>query len=158
MNNGYKREEPVSRTVSDGSVEVREIETVELAVETEVTVFVMDEVATEVTVFVTDDTAVVETVAVVPEVTTEVTVDVLPDTEAAYAPTAATTMITTTIATIAVVAIALLGLEEIFFNIDARNSTLEIPSLFIPKIEYVYYCLPNRFNSFHSMPREYHSI
>ena len=97
MNNGYKSEDPVSRTVSVGSVagsggivavevtdEVTVFVTEEVTVfvtdevATEVTVFVTDEVATEVTVFVTDDTAVVETVAVVPEVTTDVTVDFLP--------------------------------------------------------------------------------
>ena len=55
--------------------------------------------------------------------TVDVTVD-LPVPIAAYAPTAATTIMMTTIATTMVVLTALLGLEEIRFNIDAREPTL----------------------------------
>jgi hypothetical protein len=58
-------------------------------------------------------------------VTTDVTVDVLPDPTAAYTPTAATIIITTTIATATVVPSALLGLEDILFNIDSREPTLQ---------------------------------
>ena len=62
LNNGYNSEDPVSRTVSEGSVAGNEIETVELAVETDVTVLVETDVET--TVFVetdVDTTVLVET-------------------------------------------------------------------------------------------------
>ena len=124
LNNGYKSEDPVSRTVSDGRVEVNEIEIDELAVDTEVETEVDTDVEIDVDIEVDTD------------VETEVTVDVLPVPTATYAPTAATTIITTTIATTIAVLTALLGLEEILFNILSRNSMLGKLSLFIPKIEY----------------------
>lgn len=49
----------------------------------------------------------------------------------------------TAIAAVMAVLTALLEFEEILFNIDARNTRVELPSLFIPKIEYGYYCSDN---------------
>jgi len=112
LNNGYKSEDPVSRTVSDGRVDVNEIEIDELAVETEV-----------------DTDVDVETV---PDVTVDGRV-CLPVPTATYAPTAATTIITTTKATTIAVLSALLGLEEILFNIVSRNSMFENCLYLFPK-------------------------
>ncbi|MDG6923927.1 MAG: hypothetical protein JRN67_11630 [Nitrososphaerota archaeon] len=111
---GYNRVDPVSDIDVAGRVDGRaelvavEVDT-DVEIDVEVTVFVEIEVDMEVDM----------------EVETDVTVDVLPEAPiAAYAPTATTTIITTTMATTTVVLIAFLGLEEILFNIDARDPTL----------------------------------